>query len=649
MSARHLERVAATLIALAFGFAVASAPTATATASTATTENYWLLSSTGQVFAYGKAHNYGSEYRKKYKGTITAIKGTANGNGYWIITSKTHYSFGDATHDKYKSGGTTKYKGKIKPKGLRGKIVSIARAKLVTTTKTTTTKTSTTPTKTTTTTTPDCSSVAINLNPSTHIITHQGTAFTQTLTATGPTGSWTWTASPGDTAHSTNLSTLPSGLNLSSDGAVSGTPTTDGQGGWVTITATDSTCPSDPVSVQQYFLVEDPYMAITTSSLTSGQANDAYSQTMTATGGDVNDYDWTATGLPAGLSMSTPGVLSGTPTESDASTGPTNYNVSLTVSDPDSEVPSASQGYTLTISPAALTFVTTTLTAVEGQSYSGTVVMTGGVSPYHLSLAEGSNQPPSGLTFNDDGTITGTPTASAGSYTFTVDAADSQTFPYEATETFHMEIAPSAVAPDTTVTGSLSAGENWSGYVEHGSSVFTSVGGSFVVPSAPTVDGDFASTWAGIDDNSTIIQAGVSDTGTNNGTVLYQAWWETYPSAVQNIFDVSLGDTVNVYIWQVSSGEWEITLNDVTNGQGFAVEEPYAGAGATAEWIIEGGDGNPATFYNGTVTFTNLQTSSAGTGVVEYSMDDVFGVSTPSALNSVGFNVASSTTAPPAP
>ena len=89
-------------------------------------KNYWLVSSTGQVFAYGKAKTHGSEYRKRFKGKVTGIKGTANGGGYWIVTSKTHYGFGDASRYKYKAGGLKKYTGKLKPKGLKGKIVGYA-------------------------------------------------------------------------------------------------------------------------------------------------------------------------------------------------------------------------------------------------------------------------------------------------------------------------------------------------------------------------------------------------------------------------------------------------------------------------------------------------------------------------------------------
>ena len=86
-------------------------------AAAAQPKNYWLVSSTGQVFAYGKAKRHGSEAGKRYAGRITGIKGTPNGGGYWIVTTKKHYAFGDASHYKYRAGGLKKYTGKLAPKG----------------------------------------------------------------------------------------------------------------------------------------------------------------------------------------------------------------------------------------------------------------------------------------------------------------------------------------------------------------------------------------------------------------------------------------------------------------------------------------------------------------------------------------------------
>ena len=55
-------------------------------------------------------------------------------------------------------------------------------------------------------------------------------------------------------------------------------------------------------------------LSITTTSLPPAQVGVAYSATLTATGG-VGPYTWAVSGgsLPAGLSLSAAGVISGTP------------------------------------------------------------------------------------------------------------------------------------------------------------------------------------------------------------------------------------------------------------------------------------------------------------------------------------------------
>ena len=54
-------------------------------------------------------------------------------------------------------------------------------------------------------------------------------------------------------------------------------------------------------------------------SLGSGVVGTAYTATPLSATGGVSPYTWTATGLPAGLSVSTDGTGSGTPTEEGTS------------------------------------------------------------------------------------------------------------------------------------------------------------------------------------------------------------------------------------------------------------------------------------------------------------------------------------------
>ena len=95
-------------------------------------------------------------------------------------------------------------------------------------------------------------------------------------------------------------------------------------------------------------------------------------------------------------------------------------------------------------------------------------------------------------------------------------------------------------------------------------------------------------------------------------------------------------DTINVNIWQLSAGQWEITLNDTTSGQGFATTVSYTGADLTAEWIVETPSGSAATGYAATSTFSNLAASQAGSRDARALIDR----RTPSSLTASGFSIS---------
>ncbi len=81
----------------------------------------------------------------------------------------------------------------------------------------------------------------------------------------------------------------------------------------ITFVVTDNNGVSASVSLPLTLVVPPPPLAITTTSLPAATVGVAYSFQMAASGG-VTPYGWTATGLPAGLSCSTTGLISGTPT-----------------------------------------------------------------------------------------------------------------------------------------------------------------------------------------------------------------------------------------------------------------------------------------------------------------------------------------------
>ncbi len=123
------------------------------------------------------------------------------------------------------------------------------------------------------------------------------TAYSVTLQASGGDGlSYTWTAAG-----------LPSGLRI--DGSrIIGTPTQSGN-----FNVNLSVVSADRTAVKSIpFTVSIPAVSITTSSLPQGRVNRSYSAKLGASGG-IGVYSWVATGLPTGLTMSTSGTISGTP------------------------------------------------------------------------------------------------------------------------------------------------------------------------------------------------------------------------------------------------------------------------------------------------------------------------------------------------
>jgi hypothetical protein len=229
-----------------------------------------------------------------------------------------------------------------------------------------------------------------------------GQAYTATLVATGGKTPYTWTATG-----------LPAGLTCSAAGVISGTPQASGDFS-INATVTDSSSPPNIVSKVLSLKIYVALGITTTSPLSEGKVGDAYpATTLVATGGKT-PYTWTATGLPAGLTCSAAGVITGTPTAGG------DFSVNATVTDSFSPPNIVSKVLSLKIY-AALGITTTSLPNEKvGQAYTTTLGATGGKLPYTWT-ATGL---PAGLTCSAAGVISGTST-SGGQFSVNATVTDS--------------------------------------------------------------------------------------------------------------------------------------------------------------------------------------------------------------------------------
>ncbi len=137
--------------------------------------------------------------------------------------------------------------------------------------------------------------------------------------------------------------------------------------------------------------------------LAAGTVSAAYTTvTFQATGG-TSPYHYTISGgaLPAGMSLSTAGLLTGTPTAGGT------FSFTVLVTDADSVT--GSQTYSLTIHPPTITVSPATATlpaAVPGSPYSQSFTASGGTGPYTYAL---TGALPAGLSLSESGHSVGNP------------------------------------------------------------------------------------------------------------------------------------------------------------------------------------------------------------------------------------------------
>lgn len=229
---------------------------------------------------------------------------------------------------------------------------------------------------------------------------------------------------------------LPEGLSMTRAGVISGVPTGVGfRRFWVwnhDLTAAQggpSWCQFEDRSEREFSIFVDPGLAIVNTTVKQATVNQPYSEILKAQRVDslnpVSGPDVQATwsvqsgSLPAGVTLSADGVLSGTPTAEGS------YGF---VVQAQNGSPFATKEFTISVRQPLVVkspFVPTPRPSAEvGVRFGKSATATGGSGTYTWSLSSGAL--PAGLVLDPaKGTVAGTP-AAAGTFTFGLTAMDAE-------------------------------------------------------------------------------------------------------------------------------------------------------------------------------------------------------------------------------
>ena len=306
--------------------------------------------------------------------------------------------------------------------------------------------------------------------------------FTLTITAITPTGyapnivTATLPAPSLNTAYSQYIyaegtapitfsatGTLPAGLTLAGSSSsiypgaalISGTPTAAG-----TYTFTVTASNAYGTASQSFTLTvsaSSGTLTITTDSIVDGYTGQYFSQTMTATSTQSALISWAVTSgtLPAGLSISRYGTITGTPTAAGT------YSFTLKASN---TYGTAEKAYTMTVRTLGnLPRITTRdlpYGLKGGSGYRGVLTASGTGA---ITWAVTSGSLPAGLSLNaSTGIISGTPSA-IGTYIFTVRASDSNG---STLRSFTIYVYTTTLQPDIDTAQTLPDGKTGTPYYE---------------------------------------------------------------------------------------------------------------------------------------------------------------------------------------
>ncbi|WP_260705973.1 beta strand repeat-containing protein [Edaphobacter flagellatus] len=425
-----------------------------------------------------------------------------------------------------------------------------------------------------------------------------GTPYSATLTASGGSGALKWGIAGGS---------LPAGLTFNtSTGVISGTPTAAGSA-TITLQVTDSSDVPLTVTSRQTIQINSGVVTLSIGgNPPAGTVGVAYTTTLQATGG-TSPYVWSVISgnLPAGLSLSASGVISGTPTSSGSSV------FTIQAQDASGNKASAVFGITINAANSVLSIGNPTLPGgTVGVPYTGTIPISGGVGPYTCAVAGGSL--PAGLTLNSNCTVSGTPTT-AGTSTVAVSVTDSGNPTQTATGTVTITISPASLTLTLTSLPNATVGTPYNATigVSGGTSPYSCTITNGTLPAGLTLTGCMVHgtpTTAGVANLTVKATDSSNPTATTSGpvslTVLPAPLTLTISSLPSGTVGVAYNSTVGV---SGGTSPYTCTITGLPAGltsSGCTVTGTPTSAGTSTLTVHATDSSNPTESTNGTVTLT---------------------------------------------
>jgi len=407
-------------------------------------------------------------------------------------------------------------------------------------------------------------------------------------------------------------------------------------------------------------------LTITTTTLPAATAGVAYTTTLAFTGG-TPPVTWSETGgLPAGMTLTAAGVLSGTPPNGGT------FPITARLADSGIPVQTAQQPLTLTVGtgpppPPTLTITTPALPAAQtGTPYQVQLAASGGTGT--LTWTE-TGALPAGFTLTTAGLLAGTATT-AGTFPLTIKAADGAG--HTAAVQFNLTVAatppppPPPVGTVVAMGGGVAAGfipcdgfadtfvdifgrcqpggppppqpnpwtqiadagpqTGWGGIVFINPAGMTRIACTFTIPALTGSTGALCSVWVGI---GNVQQTGLYTAYdvTKPGNCHASPWTWYLPAAEiwdEVTYPYKAGDSVTLSL-SYDQDYWHITQANNSQGWSFTEQKSVqaaniggrSGSGEylfppdRAEIIIEKAGAQDLPAY-GTLTFTNIQLTPSG-------------------------------------